>query len=358
MRLGLIAVSVLVVGVAAAASGQEKSSWSDSIKLKGDARFRFQNTDEEGKDSRERWRFRGRVGVDAKVNDTVKAELRLVTNVGDPISDNITMGGIGNPFDDPRAALDRVNFAWTPVEFLTMRFGKMGQPWIAVDDLVMSVDANPEGIAANGKLELGALGLNVHGGAFVIQERKAAEETMLYTAQAAAKFKLGEKNYVMAGGTVYSYENVEGFEPLGDNNNTTVTVGDDEVMANEFMIVEAFAEVGLTLGVPLTFKAQYMVNTEADDNDTGYLGSASVKLPAGFSAGYQYRYVEKDATYGALAESTDFGNGGVDIEGHIPYVRYQISKNFDVKAQYAMGQKGVDDGKDIETFKIDLACKF
>jgi len=39
-------------------------------------------------------------------------------------------------------------------------------------------------------------------------------------------------------------------------------------------------------------------------------------------------------------------------------VKYQISKNFDIKTQYAMGQKGVEDGKDIETFKIDLACKF
>jgi hypothetical protein len=112
------------------------------------------------------------------------------------------------------------------------------------------------------------------------------------------------------------------------------------------------------MAMPVKIGAQYLVNTEADDDDTAYLGYASVKLPAGFSAGYQYRYVEKDSTFSGLAESTDFSNGGVDIKGHIPYVKYQISKNFDIKAQYAMGQKGIDDGKDIETFKIDLACKF
>jgi len=107
----------------------------------------------------------------------------------------------------------------------------------------------------------------------------------------------------------------------------------------------------------LTLAAQYMVNTDADAYDTGYLGGASVKLPAGFGVGYQYRYLEKDSTFGAFGETTDFING-TDLEGHVPYVSYDISKNFNIKAQYAFGEKGLDNGADVEVIKVDLACKF
>jgi len=346
--------------VAGVATAQEKASWTDSIKASGDARFRFQNTSEDGKEDRERWRFRGRVKLKAKVNDQVKAEIRLVTNAGDPISDNITMGGIGEPFDDANVVMDRANFTWTPVEPLSLKFGKMGQPWVAVNDLVMSGDASPEGIALNAKLGMESATLVGHAGAFVLKERKADDETTLYTGQIAAKF--GGKTYVMIGGTVYAYDKIEGYEPLSANNNSTMTIGEGDdamdVIANEFMLVEGFAEVGIDMATPVKIGAQYLVNTEANDDDTAYLGYASIKLPAGFSAGYQYRHLEKDSTFSGLAESTDFGNAGVDLKGHVPYVKYAISKNFSVKAQYAVGQKGIDDGKDVETLKIDLACKF
>ena len=356
----------MALGAVAQEKAAEKVSWADSIKLSGDARFRYQNTAEEDKEDRERWRFRGRIGLDGKVNDEVKATLRLVTNTGDPISDNQTMD---EAFNDKNAAFDRVFFTYTPVEPMSLRFGKMSQPWVAVDDLVMSADVNPEGLAANAKLPLGGMYLLAHGGAFVIDERSADDETMLYSGQVAAKFNFGKKDFVMLGGTIYAYDNVEGtglqYDPAKSFGNSTtkkVTTKDGVdtttlLYATGYSIVEGFVQASIDVGVPLTVGAQYMVNTDADDNDTGYLGMAAVKLPAGFAVGYQYRYLEKDSTFGAFAETTDFSNG-TDIEGHIPYVSYDISKNFNIKAQYAMGDKGLDNGKEIEVVKVDLACKF
>lgn len=350
--------------LALAGATQAQTPWYDSVKLKGDARFRYQSTDEEGKDVRERWRFRGRISADAKVNDEVDIGLRLVTNTGDPISDNQTMG---DNWEDRQTRFDRVFFRWTPVEDLRLTAGKMGQPWQAVADLVMSGDANPEGLAANYALKGEVADLLAHGGAFVVKERSSADETMLYTGQAAVKFKFAEKDYLMVGGTIYSYDNVEGFELLGDPSksfgNSSRTETDEEGVETKFyttgyVLVEGFAEAGLTLGsIPFTAAVQYLVNTEADDDDTAYLGSLSAKLPHGFGIGYQYRYLEKDSTLGVFGESTDFGNG-TDIKGHIPYVSYSISKNFGVKVQYAMGQKGLDNGKDIDTFKVDVSAKF
>ncbi len=355
-----IMTGVMAAGLVGNATAQEKVSWADSIRISGDARFRYQNTDEEGRDARERWRYRGRLGFAAKVNDQVTANLRLVTNSGDPLSDNITMD---SGFADPTARLDRVFFTWTPVTDLALRFGKMTQPWIAVDDLVFSGDVNPEGIAANYKIGTDAVSLMLHGGAFVLVERRADDETMLYSGQAAVKFDLGNKNYVMVGGSIYSYDNVKGYEIIGKaEKNSTVKVGEGDsqktVYAGDYTIIEGFVKAGLNLGVPLTIGAQYMVNTDAiSDKDTGYLGMFEASLPAGFKVGYQYRYVEKDANLGTFAENTDFGNG-TDVKGHIPYVSYDINKNFSVKVLYAMGQKGTDSGADIDTFKIDLAVRF
>ncbi len=365
-----IMTGVMAAGLAATATAQEKAaekvSWTDTVKVSGDARFRYQNTAEEDKEDRERWRFRGRIGLDAKVNDQVKANIRLVTNSGDPVSDNQTMD---NAFDDKNAAFDRVFFTYSPVEMLGIRFGKMSQPWTVVDDLVMSGDVNPEGIAVNAKLPAGSIELLAHGGAFVIDERSADDESMLYSGQVAAKANFGKKDFVMAGATVYAFDNIEGMglqfdATKGFGNSTTKKVSTKDgvetttlLYATGYTVVEGFVQASINVGVPLTLGAQYMVNTDADENDVGYLGMAAVKLPAGFSVGYQYRYLEKDSTLGVFAESTDFGNG-TDVEGHIPYVSYDIAKNFNIKAQYSMGDKGLDNGKTIDTFKIDLACKF
>ncbi len=354
---------VLLLGAVAATQAQEKASWTDNVTLKGDVRFRYQNTDEDGKDARERWRFRGRISLGAKISDDLKADLRLVTNTGDPISDNQTMSGA---FDDKPARFDRAVFTWTPADDLALRFGKMGQPWIAVDDLVFSGDVNPEGIAANYAVKGDSIALMLHGGGFMIEERSSDDETMLYTGQAAIKIKAGNGSITL-GSSIYAYDNVEGQRLLGPSaasayGNTTRKIGEGDdaysVYANGYTIFEAFVQAGFKMGtIPVTLGGQYMVNSDANRDDTGYLGMFQARLTDALRVGYQYRYVEKDANLGIFAENTDFGNG-TNASGHIPYVQYQIGKNYNIKVQYAIGERGLDNGKDISTFKIDLAASF
>lgn len=353
---------LIIAGIAGNVMAQ---SWTENISMKGDVRFRYQNTDDEkAPEARERWRYRGRLSLSGKVNDQMKAGIRLVTNQGDPISDNTTMGGIGEPGEDAVVRIDRAYFDWSVVEGANLIFGKMSQPWNAVADLIMSGDVNPEGMAAKYAMKADAVSMMLNGGAFVLKERKTDDETMLFSGQVAGKFNTGEKSYIMAGASVYAFDNIKGNEELNKfGKNSTETVGEDDdavsVYATDYNVVEGFVEAGMNLGsIPLTIGAQYAVNTEADDNDTAYLGTFAAKLPNNFALGYQYRYVEADAIFGGWAEDTDFGNGGTDLKGHIPYVKYKINKNFDLKAQYAMGQKGVDNGTDIDTFKIDLVAKF
>jgi hypothetical protein len=348
---------------------EPKKSWTDSLKFGGDVRARYQSTAEEAKDTRERGRFRARLTLDGKVNDEVSAGLRLVTNVGNPITDVVDMG---SSFDDKVARFDRVFLRWVPVEDLALTFGKMAQPWISVADLVYSVDMNPEGAAANYALKGDAFDLLFNGGAFLPQERSSDEETMLFSGQAAVRIPTGGKDYVVAGGSLFLYDGLKGYAPLydptksfGNTTVTTTTMVDGEPVetlqyATDFTVVEGFVEAGFDVGCPLVVGAQYAVNTDADAYDTAYLATAQLGKVAdkgSWAVGYQYRYLEKDAVLGVFAESTDFGSG-TNVKGHIPFVQYGIGKNFDVKMQYAMGQKGLENGKDIETFKIDLNAKF
>jgi hypothetical protein len=279
---------------------------------------------------------------------------------------------MGSSFDDKVARFDRVFLRWVPVEDLALTFGKMAQPWISVADLVYSVDMNPEGAAANYALKGDAFDLLFNGGAFLPQERSSDEETMLFSGQAAVRIPTGGKDYVVAGGSLFLYDGLKGYAPLydptksfGNTTVTTTTMVDGEPVetlqyATDFTVVEGFVEAGFDVGCPLVVGAQYAVNTDADAYDTAYLATAQLGKVAdkgSWAVGYQYRYLEKDAVLGVFAESTDFGSG-TNVKGHIPFVQYGIGKNFDVKMQYAMGQKGLENGKDIETFKIDLNAKF
>lgn len=358
----------LVIGIGAAAAQQPKSSWTEHLTLKGDVRYRFQSTDEEGlpEQPRLRHRLRGRLSLDAQVNPDIRAGVRAVTNVGEPITDHVTMT---NAFEDKPARIDRAFLDWRLAEGLNVLAGKMAQPWIAVSDLVFSSDMNPEGVAARGKLALGE-GADVvaSAGYWVVQERAAAAETSFVSAQTALQLTPSADRAVTLGASLYAFDGVEGQRLLYDERrslgNTTRKVGEGEtahlVYATGFQVVEGFARVEFNAGIPVAIAGQYAVNTEADGDDTAFLGEirlGKASAPRSWEAGYQYRELEKDSVLGVFAENTDTGNG-TNVRAHIPYIRYAVSRNFDIRLLYAIAEKGLDDGVSLDTFKADFTVSF
>jgi len=65
----------------------------ENTKVKGDFRFRYQyqDTDESGVKSRDRWRIRWRFGLETQVNENWKTGFRLSSGSGDPRSRNLTL---------------------------------------------------------------------------------------------------------------------------------------------------------------------------------------------------------------------------------------------------------------------------
>jgi hypothetical protein len=359
--------SVLTMNQAMAQDAAAKPNWSEKITLKGDVRVRYESIDEEGKETRERGRVRARLGAYAQVNDEIDAAIALASGNDDPVSTNETFD---NGFSTKDVGLDLAYIDAHP-EWLgggSVILGKMKMPFIAVNDLQWDGDLNPEGAALNLELPAGdALKLLVNGGGFWVEERSSDDETMLYGAQAAAEMKT-DAFKMTAGASYFMYDNLEGFAPIFDaedsfgNSVNTELDGEEESLtyAIGYEIVELFAKFAFDAGLPVELAGNYVMNQDADDNDTGYmLGVKLGKLKdaGSFDLGYSYRELEADAVLGVFADSDPWG-GGTDGNSHKLSAGYQIAKHLSGHLTYFMSEKGLDDGKDYDRFQIDLIAKF
>ncbi len=352
-------------------------SWVDNIKVKGDVRVRYENIDKEGDPVRSRERYRARLGVEGKVNKEVKAGIGIRTGGEDPVSGNQTMG---DGFTSKDIALELAYVDWQPelTPGLSLIGGKMQKPFFHVSDLVWDGDLNPEGGALRYKLGLGPANLLVNGAALAVTERSKDSDTMIYAGQMGVDVKTDAGLKFMAGVSYYYYDNMEGFgvidweDSFKGYGNTIVKTTDAEgnvtkaVYADEYRELELLASIGFKCpltGLPWKFYGNYVKNTEADDNDTGYLAGVSfgeAKAPRSFELGYNYRRLEADAVVGAFTDSDSWG-GGANGKGHKLMAAYQVGKNWTLGATYFIDELGIKDGetsKDYKRFQLDLSAKF
>ncbi|MDA3798678.1 MAG: putative porin [Kiritimatiellae bacterium] len=338
-------------------------AWVKAITIKGDARLRFEGIDDDAKDyTRTRARVRARIGAYADANEDVNVGIRLASGSDDPASSNQTLDGA---FTSKAIWLDLAYVKW---DIMSSGFdfigGKMKKPFVCVSDLVWDGDVNPEGGALTYTLDMAeGVDLGLNAGVFYIDEIKDGDDRMLYTGQAAFNYK-AEGFTVVAGGSIYYYENMKGYGPLYDDSffgNSSV----DDTFADEFTTVELFASVGTKVGkLPLTVFGQYATNTEADDDDdTGFLIGATLgkaKKQGEWQLGYDYRMLEKDAVVGVFADSDSWG-GGTDGQGHRISAKYAILKNWTFGGTLFVNEYDIASGEDKTDYlryQIDLACKF
>ena len=341
---------------------------NENMSLGGDVRYRHEMIDKEGKDTRTRHRVRARVELKAKVNDELKAGVKLASGSSDPVSSNQTLD---DSFSSKGINLDKAYFDWSPEALGGAHIlgGKMGQPWICVSDLVWDGDLNPEGLAV--KLSAGEdVSVTATAGGFWLDERSSDDDAMLYAGQVALVVKSGIELTVGAG--YYHFTEMEGRTVLADpedsfgNSATDVLADDGETVEsqtynNEFQELEVFAEAKMKAGgYPVKVYGQYVVNGDADADDTGYLvglGFGKAKEPGQVEFGYNYRELEKNAVVGALTDSDSFG-GGTDGSGHKVTGKLKIAKNWDLGVAYFMQEAGMDSSKDYDRLQVDMALKF
>jgi hypothetical protein len=332
------------------------------VDVGGDIRLREEYVDQEGRDERNRLRFRSRVNITAKESDQVKAGLRLSSGGDSPIGRNQSLD---DSFSLKHINLDRAFVDWHLDDApLRVTGGKMANPMVLARDLVWDGDVTPEGI----NLNLGggeAWPLDINTGFYVVEERRDDDETTLWGSTATADI-VG----LHIGVGYFMYDEVKGRGPVFRDNafgNTTTRIGegDDavEVLANDYGLFEFAASCGADLGgLPGTIYLDYVVNHEATSaGDTGYqvgIGIGKVGEPGTWSLDLNYRDLEADAVFATFADSSFIG-GGTNGEGWKFSGKVQLSRN--LQAAFACFINRIDPGgeaMDYHRLHVDLSAKF
>ena len=314
--------------------------WASKLKFYGDLRMRYDREDgerngETADQKRDRLRLRARLNMDAKLDDEWMGSIQLSTGTSDPTSGNQTFG---NGFEGKSFGLERAYLRYTPEELdkaLKITAGKMGQPWIAVSDLIFDGSVNPEGIAAVGEVKLEGVTLYANGGFFQPQgtfnDNAKTSPTRLYSAQAAAKLALDDDFSFLFGVGTFIWDNLKGKEPRTgfweQGSGCGINNGGAKYEVSTYEELELFAQIDANIGIPCAVFGQYVNNAKGDKDKNAYLvGVKAGKADKGkLEASYDYRCVGRDSVLSAYTEGSIWG-GGTDGIGHRVQVKYGLTK--------------------------------
>ena len=335
-------VTVAAISVTSVSATAADTSWTDSIKVDGDFRYRFELIDQENSEKRERSRLRARINLKAEVNETVKVGVRLASGSDDPVSTNQSLDKFASTKD---FGLDRAFVTWAPAKGHAITAGKMGVPFYKPNKsgLIWDGDLNPEGLSYTYKAN-GFWGTLAR---FNLDECSSCDDSYLNGAQAGYGWKLANGSKINAGLGFYSYDL------------NAVETGLPDVFSMTELLADYQTKVS---GRPLTVYANYVKNSDVDDLDTGY--EAGFKYgkakPGQWEFGYAYKKLEAGATFPLFTDS-DFAGGGTDGDGHILKVGYGVSDNFTIGLTQFINTRGISDAAtelDYNRTQFDFKFKF
>ena len=361
--------------------------WLNRIRWEGDLRLRYQQdlfppgnsgftpnyqaTNSTGTDvfindmeDRERLRLRARLGVLAKVNDSLEAGLRLASgNTSDPVSTNQTLG---NTFNRNNIVIDRAYLRFDPKPWLTLWGGKVPNPWFGTD-LVWDEDLNFDGVAAQYQPKLtDRLSGFATFGWFPLQEvEQSSNDKYLTGAQAGFDWKPAANHRAKLGLAYYNYRYISGQRnPLGgrlldftapqfvQKGNSMFNIRNDGGASSLFALASEFKELNLTASwdmavfdpVHVVLTGDFVKNVGYDQEEilrrtgfniepktSGYqvklaVGAPAMKRRADWQFIMAYKYLERDAVLDAFTDS-DFHLGGTDAQGWILGGSYGLGAN-------------------------------
>lgn len=327
-----------------------------NVRFSGDLRYRHEAINEEGEAERHRQRIRARFGVTADVAERVRVGLTLATGGDDPVSANQTLD---TGFSRKPIGVDRAFFSWAATDELTFTGGKIANPFYRPGNhhLIYDNDLNPEGLA----LRYGRGNWFANYAGLWVEERAAADDSILLGGQFGYRRTLDEGARFTVGASYYDYLHTQGQTPFwnGEAVGNRVDVAGNYL--NDFNLAELFGDLTFKPGErPLTVFADYVVNTEADEVDTGFALGASLGEVTGartWRVGYVYQELEADAVIGTFTDS-DWAGGGTDGKGHVVEFNYGFRDRLVFGFRYFLNDRGQDVGNEHDYNRLQADVQF
>ena len=390
--------------------------WVDRLKWEGDLRVRQQNdlyadgnaaqdfnldgTVDNTTEDRQRLRVRARLGLTARLTESVAAGVRLATgNNTDPVSTNQTLGNTAGKYS---LWVDRAFIKAEPWEWLSVSGGRIPNPFFSTD-LVWDDDLNFEGLAATLRpwpREERTFKPFATLGVFPLQEVETsttnlAKDKWLYGAQIGADWRAGSNTRWRVGLAYYDYRNVQGIPDTvaGGGNpyaasapqsrqkgNTVFDLSPDDGLwglAADYDLVNLTATVDLDHWEPVHLvgsldlvknvgydraRVDALTGTPQDKRTRGWharlaLGMPGMSRQGNWQVYLGYRHLERDAVLDAFTDS-DFRLGGTDAKGYYLGVLYALDRNAWLSAKWMSADAidGLPFGVDV--FQLDFNAKF
>ena len=341
--------------------------WTESLKIRGDFRYRHEMIDQEDKDTRNRHRIRARIDLIGTVNEETKVVVGISSGSTDPVSNNQTLT---DAFSSKGLLIDMAYVEYSPkaAPGLMLTAGKMYNPFYkpAESELVWDSDIRQEGIRAEYQANTENVTLQFIGSSLWIEERKDDDDSYLAAGQVIFGCDLKDSDVDFAGGASYFYYgNTRGFAAFYDDEDSFGNSVDVNGMyANDYELLELFGTVSFKVNenVPVTLLGDFVTNTAADSLKSAWLVGVRVgktKNPGSWDFRYNYREVKKDAVLGIFTDS-DFRGGGTDAKGHEIGFSYQLLDKTTFAATYFINEIGLEKeaSTDFNRLQLDLKFKF
>lgn len=363
--------------------------------------------------------IRARLGLLAKVSDSVSAGFRLTTgNTTAPYSTNQTLG---NGFNKYSLVLDRAYLKGTPWDWLELTGGRIPNPFFSTD-LVWSENLNFDGLAATFKAwpqEPMSAKPFLTLGAFPLQKSQAsptnqASDMWLMAAQAGLDWHLGAYTHWRFGLAYYDYKNTKAVQDLNpyvaasdywysgsilssrQKGNTMADMtpnyfdGSSNIytwgLAADYRLLNLTTMVDLAQFDPVhvILTGDVVKNVGYNSNDVisrlkaapsdgidyssyaartlGWTGKVTVgrpevTLPGDWQVFLGYRYLERDAVLDAFTDS-DFGLGGTNNKGYFVGGQYGLDRNTWMTVRL-LSTDQIDGPKyGVDVLQVDLNAKF
>ncbi len=326
----LIAGLAVVATASTSASAAVKLDDDGKVNLFGDVRFRWEyddrTTSSDANQSRSRLRFRARTGVKYQANDHWGGEIRLSTgNNGN--SPYITFNS-GSPGSSTNITFDRANIAWTPIDDLTIKGGRMALNFWQQNEQWWDEDRNPDAVA----LIYNIAGFTLNGAYAVLidgVDGSWGEDITAAFYQGLYKGKAGDVGYTAAlGGASISNANL--YPDVGGG--STGLQSDSHWIGS----LQAKGKKWL-LGADV-------IQGDANVEDTAVVGQGRIKFGDGWQFRLYYYKVEAFSTLGDGIYSQDNwpnpGNNGVtNFEGIRYQLDWKIAKATSMDLRYYDGER-------------------